>query len=813
MNQSPPRILHIITGLGTGGAEASLFRVIRGTRDPLQHAVVSLTTRGTFADDLEAIGVRVSALGLARGQVSWSALHSLRTIARHERPDVIQGWMYHASLAASILSLTSRERWPVLWNVRHALDAWDSESPKLRWLIQLMARFSAQPRAVVYNSSRSAKQHEARGYATARTVVIHNGVDTDRLSPDLATRAATRQALGIPADAVVIGKIARVDPIKDHETFLRVAANLVKHDETVHFLLAGTGTEAGATAQPSRMDAVIAQLTSEVPALAGRLWRCGERRDIAAIYNACDIVMLTSRAEGSPNAVAEAMSCGVPAIVTDVGDAGQLVGASGIVAPVGDVVALATAALNLARETSRRNALGKAARARIQMHYSASHERSSYERLWATTTAGAVPVATPKRLAVEPRLLVVTTVSTTLDAFLLPYADHYRKRGWQVEALAAGATTHPGLKAHFDRLHDAPWERRVQGLKHAWRALRAMCRAPQQIRELVAVGGYDLVHVHTPIAAWITRFALRNRDKNTKVIYTAHGFHAYPGANRLRNAAFRSIERVAARWMDYLIVINRDDLALALRDRLASPDRIVQHSGIGVDTTHYRVASAQERRTIRESIGLDEVQPLVVVVAEFTKNKRQDDVIEAISVLSRRGSIVPTVLFLGDGPRLAAVEALAVARGVIQHVRFLGHRKDVASFVASADALLLPSQREGLPRCLLEAMAMRVPVIASDARGSRELVADGRGISYRTGDVTALAHVLTDQLQQSSEARQRAERAADWIEREAALPHLLAQHDVLYDAALRGLRLGDGPHPSDDRMDMKGDTDSEGEAA
>jgi len=793
-----PRVLHIITGLGTGGAEASLVRVIRGAADPSCHAVVSLTTRGTRAEELESLGVRVWAIGLARGQASWQALRALRAITREVDPGVIQGWMYHANVAASLLAMTSRERWPVLWNVRHALDAWDTEPRKLRWLIQLMARFSSQPRAIIYNSSRSARQHEARGYSAARTLVIPNGVDVERFKPDATTRAATRLALGVPADAVVIGMAARIDPLKDHDTFLRVAAHIAARTETVYFLLVGAGTEAGTEAQPTALDTTIAQREHDVPALAGRLVRWGERRDMPAIYNACDLVMLTSRSEGNPNAVAEAMGCGVPCVVTDVGDAALLVGASGEVAPVGDVIALAEAALRLVHDHSQRRERGTVARARIQSHYSAPDERGAYERLWGATVARTGPAdlrtatasvnantEAPSPVA-APRLLVVTTVSTTLDAFLLPYADHYRARGWQVDALAAGASTHPGLDAHYNRLYDASWRRRVGGVRHAWRTVRAVWSAPREVREIVTNGAYDLVHVHTPIAAWITRFALRHRAPTTKVIYTAHGFHAYPGANRVRNAVLRMFERVAAAWTDYLVVINADDFALATRDRLAPADRIVHHPGIGVDTAHYRSASAVDRRSTRQAMGLDDAQPLIVVVAEFNRNKRQVDVIEALALLVTSATVMPTVLFLGDGPRRAAMEALAVARGVTAHVRFLGHRRDVAEVVASADALLLPSQREGLPRCLLEAMAMHVPVIASDARGSRDLVAHGRGTSYRTGDVAALARALADLLQQPSDARVRAGRAADWIDREAALSHLLARHDALYDAALRG---------------------------
>lgn len=348
--------------------------------------MVSLTTRGTRGDDLEAIGVRVWALGLARGQVSWRGWRTLQAIAREVRPDVLQGWMYHGNIAASFLSLTSHARWPVLWNVRHALDAWDAEPRKLRWLIQLMARGSGHPRAIIYNSLRSARQHEARGYTTARTVVIPNGVDTQRFRPDGERRAATRSVFGFAKNAVVVGMVARVDPVKDHDTFLRVAAQLAARDASIRFLLVGTGTEEGTAGKPTVLDAAVAALVREVPALAQRLVRCGERGDMPAVLNACDIVVLTSRSEGNPNAVAEAMGCGVPCVVTDVGDAAYLVGATGVAAPVGDVVALREAVLGFINDPERRVECGRAASARIAEHYTVAIECAAYERAW--TAAG-----------------------------------------------------------------------------------------------------------------------------------------------------------------------------------------------------------------------------------------------------------------------------------------------------------------------------------------------------------------------------------------------------------------------------------------
>src|SRR6188768_3582582 len=145
-----PRVLHIITGLGTGGAEASLVRVIARTRHDVVHAVVSLTTTGTRGRELAALGVSVNALGLARGAIAPGALRALREILHGFQPSCVQGWMYHGNIAASLLAMSGAKTGPVIWNVRHALDAWSTESRTRRALIRGSALLARHPRHIVF---------------------------------------------------------------------------------------------------------------------------------------------------------------------------------------------------------------------------------------------------------------------------------------------------------------------------------------------------------------------------------------------------------------------------------------------------------------------------------------------------------------------------------------------------------------------------------------------------------------------------------------------------------------------------------------
>ena len=788
---APARLLHIITGLGTGGAEASLLRVLAAQQDPSEHVVVSLTDRGTHGDRLEQRGVSVFALGLPRGALAPQALLPLHALVRRIRPTATQGWMYHANLAASVLSLSGAPTGPVFWNVRHALDAWDHERRTLRSLIQLSAWLSWHPTRIVYNSHRSAEQHVAKGYRASRTLVIPNSVDATRFSPQLSTRAAMRQRLGIAPDTPLIGHVARVDPLKDHATFVRAVTRHSLMNEQVHYVMAGHGTESGANADG--LGALVRDAIAASPSLAGRLHRLGVCGDVPALMNACDLVTMTSRSEGSPNVIAEAMACGVPCVVTNVGDAARLVGETGVVVRVGDDHAIADVWERLATRATVRRALGAAAMQRIHARYSVAAETSAYADIW-----GLHPQVTrvSSGSVSAPRALFVTTVSTTLSAFLTPFAAYFRARGWHVDAMAAGAPQQPALVDSFNRVHEAPWTRSVAG---AAGTLVMMVRSLRAVREVIRTGQYDVVHVHTPIAAFLSRLALRGKHgggvRAPRVIYTAHGFHAHPTGFPIANALFRLAERVASRWTDYLVVINAHDAALARRDGLAAPGFLIEHAGIGVDLGTYRPRTSVERSSVRAMLGLTAHQPVLAVVAEFNRNKRQRDVVAALARLRDEATgPLPVILFVGDGQTRPAVAARARRLGVESHVRFLGQRNDVAQIVGACDALVLASKREGLPRCLLEAMALGVPAVASTARGSVDLLRDARGWLFPVGDVNALAECIRIVLSDSTVARARATRASTWIAKHASFERIAERHATLYAAALRSERVTEPDH-------------------
>ena len=376
------KILHIISSLHRDGAQAMLYKLLSTTdRSPLDLAVVSLTSSGALGASIEKLGISVHALGMGAPLSTAQGLARLVSIARRLRPGVIQGWMYHANLAALLAQMSLSRHVPVVWNIRHTPHRLAYEKRMTAAMIRLGARLSARAARIVYVAEESAVQHEALGYRSGTGLVIPNGFDTRRFAPSEVTRRQIRAELGLAPSTLVVGLVARYHPFKDHATFLEAAAVLQQAHPDVHFLLAGRGLDHTNTR-------VLA--LSEALRLGDRLHLCGERSDAAELLPALDIATLTSYSgEGFPNVIGEAMACGVPCVVTDVGASARLVDRTGLVVPPRAPRALAEALRQLVVMAAEdRVALGRDARRRIQEHFNLADIVTRYDALYDDVLAG-----------------------------------------------------------------------------------------------------------------------------------------------------------------------------------------------------------------------------------------------------------------------------------------------------------------------------------------------------------------------------------------------------------------------------------------
>lgn len=343
-----------------------------GALQSYRHVVLSLSTRGALAAPLEQAGAVVETLRLREPAGVVAAPARLREMIKRANPELIQSWMVHANVVAAVTQRVLAPRIPLVWNVRQSLDALDKEKWLTRKIISASPLLARIPAAIVYNSVHSAGQHEALGFPSELRAVIPNGFDVQEFAPNAETRDRVRHELGIDPTALLIGLVGRYHPVKNHIGFFEAAADVLKVDPRAHFLLAGAGTET---------ERIRPMLDS--PLLRDRIIGLGARRDVARINCALDIACNVSHSEAFSNAVGEAMACGVPCVITPVGESRRIVGNTGMVAEDTKGSSIAAALLRLiALGPEARVELGRRARQRIVDNYSLTQAAMGFEHLY-----------------------------------------------------------------------------------------------------------------------------------------------------------------------------------------------------------------------------------------------------------------------------------------------------------------------------------------------------------------------------------------------------------------------------------------------
>jgi glycosyltransferase involved in cell wall biosynthesis len=367
-------VVHVISGLPLGGAQTALkYLIARMDRGLFRNTVISLTTKGIVGSQIEALDVPVIEFGMPRGIPSVVGFFRLVRELRQLQPQLIQTWMYHADLLG-LLAARSLGLAPIVWNVRGARRSWRGFGLRTGLTVKTCALLSRAPTVVVVNSVQGKDDHRDMGYRPKRWEVIPNGIDVDRFQPNPGARAKMRAELGVDEGDLLIGTVARFHPMKGHEALLEAIGRSRKKFLGLHLALVGEGLEEG---NSRLMNWACLYNVDE------GLHLMGPREDIPEILNALDIFVLSSYGEGFPNVVGEAMSSGVPCVVTDVGDSARLVGDSGVVVSPGDAMALESG-LNTLIEVGAeaRSRMGAMARERVVSSYDVNAMIGAYEQLY-----------------------------------------------------------------------------------------------------------------------------------------------------------------------------------------------------------------------------------------------------------------------------------------------------------------------------------------------------------------------------------------------------------------------------------------------
>lgn len=348
-------------------------------RDDIQTFVIGLLDDEAMGQKIRDLGIPVVCLNMHPGIPDPRAMWKLVRTLKAFQPDLIQSWLYHPDLMSTLASPWVG-RPPVVWNIRHATLDPLHDSRSTLWISKLCAWLSRRsPARILVNSQSGQKVHADYGYERSKLIVVPNGFDLERYRPSESARTEMRRKLGLPADAEIIGMVARFSSLKGHDLFIRAMELVAAARPQCEFVLCGREVNADT---PKLMEWIRASRCPQ------KFHLLGERKDAEQVHAGLDIEVSASTSEAFSNSIGEALCCGVPCVVTDVGDSAQLVGSAGRVVPSQDTAAMANACLEiLDLLPAERECLSHSARDRMVKEFEIGAIANRYSEIWAEVIA------------------------------------------------------------------------------------------------------------------------------------------------------------------------------------------------------------------------------------------------------------------------------------------------------------------------------------------------------------------------------------------------------------------------------------------
>jgi glycosyltransferase involved in cell wall biosynthesis len=367
------RIVHIFTGLNTGGAEMMMYKLLESNSISRNGMILSLLSNGEMEPRFKSLGMSVKSLGMSRGRFSLAKFIKLIKILKKEKPDLVSTWLYHADLVGGLAGRLLNI--PVCWNVGASAASLTTLSKGTKFVIRICAFLSSWiPVKIIFNSKSGLRDHVALGYKSDKCEVIPNGFNLELFKPDGESRKSIRKEINVSGDCKLVGIIGRYDPIKNHEGFIKACSIVAKTQKNAHFIMVGTGID-------DKNKNILRHI--EESGIKEKIHLLGLRQDIPRITSSLDVLVCPSWGEAFPNVVGEAMSCGVPCVVTDVGDSAYVVQDTGIVVPSGNTDALAEGILKIINLPKKQwKALSQSARKKIMDNYEIGNIGKHFEALY-----------------------------------------------------------------------------------------------------------------------------------------------------------------------------------------------------------------------------------------------------------------------------------------------------------------------------------------------------------------------------------------------------------------------------------------------
>ncbi|NYT35726.1 glycosyltransferase [Allopusillimonas soli] len=804
----PLRIAHIISGLDQGGAETVLYRLISAPGQTDTHCVISMSDEGVFGPRLREAGVAVHALhmrgpgGVARGLVR------LYRLLRALGPDIVQTWMYHADLVGGLVARLAGIK-AVAWGIRNSGLDLEKASRSARICQAASAPLSRFVPGVIIACAQQARTlHRQAGYSDDRMLVIPNGYDLSRWHPDAQVREAVRVQWGVGASTPVLGSVARFNPLKDHANLIEALSLCARAVPDVRCVLIGEGMD-GANLPLMQM--------LDTHGVRDRVILLGRSDEVPALMNGLDVHVLSSRAEGFPNVVAEAMATGVLCAVTDVGDAAAMVGDAGWVAAPRNAQALAGAmeaairALGTPQQTERQ-ARG---RARVEDMYSLQAMVDAYHMVWARLArdypartrpeaqahalwsvgnmaafgadeAKAMPDADglqgtergmPGPLqtgdSAARRLLMVVNNPAFFLSHRLPIALGAKAAGYEVHIATMDGPSVPQIVRHGLTHHAIPMSRSGKNPAQELATIHALWRLCRTVRP-------GVVHAVTIKPVLYGGIAARLAGVPAYVAaISGLGFiftRKKKGLDILRLAATGLYRLALGHPNSRVIFQNANDRDVLMRAGVVKAGQAVMIRGSGVDLDRYRF--------LPEPPG----PPVAVMAARLLFDKGVREFVDAARAAAGHGTGLRWVLAGSPDPGNPASVTEAQLDGWRKEgvIEYLGECADVAALYARSHIVVLPSYREGLPKSLVEAAACGRAVVTTDVPGCRDAIEPGvTGLLVPAQDARALSEAVLELAEDGAKRSAMGKAGRALAERAFDIEAIAQAHLGIYDTLLR----------------------------
>ena len=727
-----------------GGAEKQIFELAKGLdRDRYDVVIASLESLGNAPRErIEAAGCRLEIFPVKRIYGLSGLIQGIRFVRflKRRKTDVLQTYHFSSDVwgtvfarLAGVKTVFSNRRDMGFWRKKPHLFAYRLVNP---WVSRIIA----------VSDSVGAMVRATEQVPAGKVAVIHNGIEFAQGGGAVAAPAGLRSQWSMSAHDPVIMHVANLAPVKGHQ-YLLAAMKVVKQEfPRAKLLLIGGDESAGA----------VHRWVEEMD-LKGEVLFLGKRRDVRALLPQADVCVMPSLSEGMSNAILEYMAAGKAVVATAVGGNPELIedGKTGVLVPAADTARLRDAILRLLRDEGLRHSLGANAREKVRRDFSMSAMLKNYEDLYRSF------------FPVSRKILHLVSSGGFFGAenVILTLSRQLSRRGHAVTVAALKDLRDP----HTEIIEQA----KRDGLATVEFTTRGKMDLPavQVLAKYLKDNGFDILHTHNyksdAMGCWAARLA------GVPVVATAHGFTEMDRKVGL----YEKLDRYLLRNFFNRVVVVTEAI---LPDMSPGKRRIIPN---GLSPERFS-PNLRQRTIFRDHYGIAEHEVLIGTVGRLSTEKNQALLLKAFkTLLTRRRDV--KLLLVGSGPQETELKELAKALHLQDRVVFTGLLTEMAAVYQAMDIFVLCSLTEGVPMTILEAMASRVPVIATRVGGIPGMIEDGRtGILVPSNDAAALLQALEKVANDRGLARGLAEAAQHYVAESFSEATMAERYQRIYEEVL-----------------------------